>query len=87
MALLYLFIFLQEVSFLYFTVVLSGHKARVLNLHETRRHRGGANDNHNLQSHLYEEALVCARRVVGGQVSSDQQELGVIRQFDVSVSR
>lgn len=80
MALLYLFIFLQEVSFLYFTVVLSGQKARLFT-------RGGVNNNHKLHSHLYEEALVCARRVVGGQVSSDQQELGVIRQFDVSVSR
>lgn len=49
--------------------------------------RGGVNNNHKLQSHLYKEALVCARGVVGGQVSSDQQELGVIRQLDVSVSR
>lgn len=37
-------------------------------------------------AHLQEEAFVCACGVVGGQVGSDQQELGVIRQFDVSVS-
>lgn len=37
--------------------------------------------------HLQEEAFVCAGGVVGRQVGGDEQELGVIRQFDVSVSR
>lgn len=37
--------------------------------------------------HLEEEAFVCASRVVGRQVGGNQQELGVIRKFNMSVSR
>lgn len=37
--------------------------------------------------YLYKEAFICACGVVGRQVGSDQQELGVIRQFNMSVSR
>lgn len=40
-----------------------------------------------VSSHLHEEALVRACGVVGGQVGGDQQELGVIGQLHVSVSR
>lgn len=36
--------------------------------------------------HLQEEAFVRAGGVVGRQVGGDEQELGVVRQLDVSVS-
>lgn len=80
-----LFIFLQEVGFPYFTVVLKGGKQE-----------GRQNPNTPFISvisfrikplYLQEEALIRAGRVVGRQVGGDQQELGVIRQFNVSVSR
>lgn len=37
--------------------------------------------------YLHKEAFICAGRVVGGQIGSNQQKLGIIRKFNVSVSR
>lgn len=39
-----------------------------------------------VERHLQEEAFVRAGRVVRRQVRGDEQELGVVRQLDVSVS-
>lgn len=80
----YLFIFLQEVGFLYFTMVLLGREPSRLNQNHNPT---GCKQGREVSSHLQEEALVRACRVVGGQVGSDQQELGVVRQLHVGVSR
>lgn len=37
--------------------------------------------------YLHKETFICAGRVVGGQIGSNQQKLGIIRKFNVSVSR